>query len=314
MSIGIDIGGTKTSLGIFDCEGNLCTSKTIPTEVQRGADRIIAHIVEEIRLLEKHYAGKVVSSIGVAVAGQVERATGLVKFAPNLYWRNVALGQILQELFRRPVVVMNDVRAATWAEWTIGAGTGKKDIVCVFVGTGIGGGMISNGVLVEGAHNCTGEFGHMVIDYQGDLCTCGNIGCWETVAGGWGIVERFKKALAQESEKENRFHSRPDIITAKQIFEASEQGDLLAHECVEDLREALIAGCCSLVNSLNPECLILDGGIIAGAPWLIEAIEFGVRERALKSATEKLEIVRAQLAEKAVYIGAAALARHLGKV
>jgi len=246
------------------------------------------------------------------VAGQVDKVSGTVRFSPNLGWRNVPLQARLEEALGLPVVVNNDVRAATWGEWRHGAGQGVNDLVCLFVGTGIGGGIVSNGCLLEGCYNSAGELGHITIVASGRHCRCPNQGCLEAYAGGWAIAERAQEAVRADLKAGQTLVTLAggiQHISAATVSRAYTDGDSLARRLVEETAQYLAAGVVGIVNAFNPCLLILGGGVIQGLPEYVPLIERSVRANALETAVEQLRIVTAALGNKAGVIGAAALAR-----
>ena len=146
LTIGVDLGGTKVEMVLLDGSGSVVKSQRYATRSEDGPDRVVAGVAESATKLLRE-AGQPVHALGVGVAGQVEKDTGAVSFAPNLGWRNVPLRESLQEALDMPVAVANDVRAATWGEWQYGAGRGVNDLVCLFIGTGVGGGIVAPGYL-----------------------------------------------------------------------------------------------------------------------------------------------------------------------
>ena len=164
-----------------------------------------------------------------------------------------------------PTVVINDVRAATWAEWKYGAGKGVKDLVCIMIGTGIGGGIVNDGKLFIGSSNSAGELGHFPIQLNGPKCTCGNFGCLEALAAGWALAKHAKEAIRQNPNEETAIrelvNGNLEAITAREVIQAALQGDPLGVRIVEKAMEAIVAGCVGYVNALNPERLILAGGL-----------------------------------------------------
>jgi glucokinase len=256
--------------------------------------------------------------IGVGVAGQIEPTEGVVRFAPNLKWHNVPLQSDLSKAMQCPVVVTNDVRAITWGEWLHGAGQGCDDLICLFVGTGIGGGVVSGGRVLAGCRNTAGELGHITVDLHGPLCHCGNQGCLEALAGGWAIARRAKEAIRNDAAGAKALlgwaGGDTEAVTAKTVARAAHAGDPLAQELVDDVVHALTSGVVSLVNAFNPCRVVLGGGVIEGFPELVKRVDIGVRERALAAATTSLQIVSAQLDGDAGVVGAAALVmRSFGK-
>jgi glucokinase len=241
--------------------------------------------------------------------------TGVVHFAPNLRWENVPLRAELERALGLPVAVTNDVRAATWGEWRCGAGAGVADLVVLFVGTGIGGGVVSGGRMLVGHSNTAGEVGHTTVVANGRQCHCRNRGCLEAYAGGWAIGERAQQAAQADPAAGATLVALAgglDGITAGTVSAAYGRGDALARRLVEEVGAYLGAGAVSLVNAFNPARLVLGGGVIDGLPDLLPIIERDVREHALPTAVDGLEVVAAALGNQAPAIGAAALAREAG--
>jgi len=197
LTLGVDLGGTKVETSLVDITGHILASHRLPTQSEKGPDGVIADIIECVKNCLGE-ASKTAQALGVGMAGQIEKYTGIVRFAPNLGWHNIALRTMLEEALVLPVVVTNDVRAATYGEWLYGAGQGVDDLVCLFVGTGVGGGIISSGKLLEGCNNTAGELGHLTIITDGRQCHCRNRGCLEAYAGGWAIAERAQEAVRTE--------------------------------------------------------------------------------------------------------------------
>jgi glucokinase len=308
-AIGIDLGGTKIELAGVDSHGRVSDRERLPTNARDGRDSVMREVVEAVKKLRGR-TGSPPAGVGVGVAGQIDRE-GVVRFAPNLGWRNVPLRLELEEALGLQVLVLNDVRAAAWGEWLHGAGRGVDDLVCIFVGTGIGGGIVSGGRMLAGCSNTAGEIGHITIDLDGPPCHCGNRGCLEVMAGGRALGERARHAIRVGSGEGKRRLERAggsiDAVTARTVFRAAREGDPLARSLTEGLFRALVAGAISLVNAFNPCRLIFGGGMLQGMPGLLTAVEKGVRERALAPATSSLKVLRAALGEDSGVIGAAAL-------
>lgn len=313
-TIGVDLGGTKLDIGIVDSSGKIIDRRLIKTKAKESAQTVIQDIINVIEELRVKNSSGTVLSVGVGIAGQIDMQTGSVRFAPNLNWHEVPLQVELSHALKLPVYITNDVRAATWGEWWYGAGKGSKDILCLFIGTGIGGGIVSGGRMLVGCSNCAGEVGHMTIDINGPKCTCGNYGCFEALASGWAIARRAKEAIVRNPKGGeallNLVDGKVDELSAKHVFQLSHSGDPLAKSIVDEVTIDLIAGVANLVNAFNPELVIIGGGIINGHPEFIDAIRIGVPKRALKSAVEPLQIITPSLHADAGVIGAAAYARE----
>lgn len=310
LAIGVDLGGTKIEVGLVDASGIVKKHILMKTNVDAGPEDILGDVASAIKSLLSGLPQDEVIGVGVGIAGQIEKSSGKVLFAPNLFWKDVPLLATLSQLLKLPVAVTNDVRAATWGEWLYGAGCGCEDFVCLFVGTGIGSGIVSGGRMLEGGNNAAGEVGHITIDLGGPVCNCGNRGCFESIAGGRGIARRAKELIEQDSVAGKKLlqvvGKEITTITAKDVFEGNAKGEPLSMKIVGEVKDALIAGVASIVNAFNPSRLILGGSVIQYNPMLIEAIKKGVSSRALKAATDHLEIVEAKLKSQAGVIGAAA--------
>ncbi|MFZ0946357.1 MAG: ROK family protein [Syntrophobacteraceae bacterium] len=313
-AIGIDLGGSKIAFGTVDEEGRLLELLRYDTETHGGYSAVLTQVVKGVEQL-KGTSGISMSGIGIGVAGQVDPGTGAVVFAPNLDWHNVPLKAEVQKACAIPVVVTNDVRAALWGEWLFGAGRGCGDLVCIFIGTGIGGGIVCGGKVLEGCCNTAGEIGHMTVDLRGPLCNCGNRGCMEALAGGWAIARRAHASVKADPVFGGTIlrmaGGKVEDITARTLVQAFYAGDALATEIIDEVTDALAAGVAALANAFNPCRIILGGGIIEGMPEMVSRIDKGVRRRALSAATGCLVICASKLGNEAGVIGAAAFAlRH----
>lgn len=297
-AIGIDIGGTKTNIGCIDAAGNILRKIQIPTDTSEKFEDIIQEIATEIKLLSQGLNAP--QGIGVGIAGQIDAITGDVFFAPNLRWKNVPLKKQLEKSVQHPVRVINDVRAATLGEWLHGAGKGMNNLVCLFIGTGIGGGVVCEGQLLLGSNNSAAEVGHMTVDINGPKCSCGSYGCFEAIAGGWGIAKRAEEAHFQEE-------ALASPVTAKEVIEAFHQGNAIASQIIDNAKKAYIFGAKNLINVFNPERLIIGGGVYRGLPEILNWMKEGVRQQALPAASEKLTILPGVLGNDAGMVGAASL-------
>lgn len=307
------MGGTKIALAVVSESGAILSSHRHSTDTADSADQIVGVIASCIQTCLGDQAHQA-RAVGAGVAGQIRERDGVLLNGPNLPWRNVPLAAKLAKATGLPSTVVNDVRAAALGEWKFGAGRGERDLVCVFVGTGVGGGIVADGRLRAGATNTAGEVGHMTIVSDGRTCHCPNSGCLEAYVGGWAIAERARelaKARPNDSGRLREIAGSVEQITAETVALAYRGGDPLSREILEATVEYLSAGLVSLVNVLNPKLLILGGGVIDGLPSLVPATEALVRQRALAAAVGSLRVVRAGLGEDAGVVGAADRARAL---
>jgi glucokinase len=289
----------------------------MPTQIKTGAIAITKEIARTLQELQAKARPSISFQeipipVGFAVAGQVDNNAGIVHFAPNLVWRHFPLRQHLREFCEMPVSITNDVRAAAWGEWRYGAGRECPDAVYIFLGTGIGGAVVSTGRMLIGDSNAAGELGHIVIERRGPVCTCGNQGCFEALAGGWALARNLKEAVAANA-KEGAFllqsvQGHAEMLTAKHLFQGYELNDPLSVQLFNEFVETVAAAASGLVNVFNPKKLIFGGGIISGAPFVVPMIEIALKKRALPIAVKSLEVLSSSLGPEAGVIGAAAFA------
>ena len=314
ITLGVDLGGTKVNVALVDSDGQLVCSHKSLIHLSKNPEKVIENILAGVDVcLEK--TGHKAKAFGIGVAAQVN-FEGVVQGSPNLGWKNFPLKQELEKHLDLPVLVTNDVRAATWAEWRYGAGKGINDLAVVFVGTGIGGGVISGGQVLSGCSNSGGELGHMTLVYNGKKCRCPNLGCFEAYAGGWAIAERAQEAVQNMREKGQTLISlagRAEHISAATVAQAYHEGDLLSRLVVAETGRYLAAGIVSVVNAFNPCMVVLGGGVIEGIPELVQIVNDIVPTLALGSAVKNLKIVKASLGSNAGAIGAANLAQKLAQ-
>lgn len=308
--LGIDIGATKVLVGLVDPAGRLLAHSDRVVHGNRGLEDVLASVREGLGHLRARAPGAA-SAVGVAVAGQVDPASGSVLHAPNLRWRDVPLGRRLGEELGLPVRVENDVRAAAWGEWRHGAAVGASDLLALFVGTGVGGAIVAGGRFVRGAAHAAGEVGHSTLVAGGRACHCGNRGCLEAYVGGWAIAERAREAVREDAESGRRLLEAAggvEAITAATVASLARAGDPLAARLATETREYLASGAVGLVNALNPALLLLGGGLLEHWPELAEGVPAAVRERCQPPAARAVRVVGASLGHYAGLVGAAMLA------
>jgi len=312
VTLGVDLGGTKLNVGLVDANGRLLCAQKSLIHASKEPETVIADIQTAIDVC-RGKTGLKAEALGIGVAAQVDRK-GVVYGSPNLGWQKFPIKKKLEKQFGLPVAVTNDVRAATWGEWRFGSGRGVDDFAVLFVGTGVGGGVITGGNLLSGCTNSGGELGHITIVYDGRKCRCPNRGCLEAYAGGWAIAERAQEAVRTAPKEGQCLLSLAgcvEKVTAATVSRAYHEGDLLAQRLVEETGRYLATGVVSIVNAFNPCVLVLGGGVIEGIPELIRIVKDIVPTMALEASVEELKIVKAALGADAGVIGAAALAKDL---
>jgi glucokinase len=312
FTLGIDLGGTKIDTALVDYSGQIISSHYHLMNSSKDPDTTIAEIVNSVRICLKE-SGKSATALGLGVAGQIDKNNGIVRRSPNLPdWKDVPLKARLEESLQIPVVIDNDVRVITWGEWQHGSGKGVDDLVCLFIGTGVGGGIVSKGQLLEGCQNSAGELGHLTIVAAGRKCHCPNEGCLEAYVGGWAIAERAQDAVrANPDAGKYLIKLAGDIsdISAITVSQGYKNSDALSLRLVKDTAKYLAAGVVSIVNAFNPCLIIVGGGVLHGLPELIPLVDQRVRTFALQTALINLRITTGSMGNKAGVIGAAALAR-----
>ncbi len=310
--IGIDVGGTNVKIALVDGEGKIIYSNSVPTYAQMGYEYTVNNIKQAIRDLmkETNTDTKEIEGIGFDFPGQVDYKTGVVKLAPNIPgWVNVPIAQMIEEEFNIPTRIDNDVRCAALGELKFGAGKGCENFVCITVGTGIGSGLVINGQLVRGAANAAGEIGHIKLQMNGGpICGCGDTGCLEAFASGPSIVAMAQEYLkGGKSTKFREMAGADGEITPYIVAKAAEAGDPVAKRIFEIVGTYIGMGLVSVINLLNPEKVIIGGGVAAAGDLLLEPIRKTVKERAMVVAGNSVEIVPAQLGNSAGVIGASML-------
>ena len=248
--------------------------------------------------------------MGIGAPGPLNRKEGILLEAPNLGWRDFPLRDLISQGLRLPATLDNDANCATFGEWWMGAGRGSRILVGLTLGTGIGGGLVLDGEVHHGASDAAGEFGHMTIDSTGRKCKCGNYGCLEAYASGPNIAATGGRG----DRSRGRIHSRRslvdgdlDKITAATVYEGVVLGDAYSREVMKETAKFLGVGIANLVNALNPDAVVIAGGVTRAGEHLFVPLRKEVRRRAFRSAVEACRIVPAALPETAGVIGAAGI-------
>lgn len=312
LVLAIDLGATKVVSALVAEDGTVVRHSGRHLHANDGPDGVIDTLVRVARLsLDAHPVPP--EAVGIAVAAQVDPTTGTVVHAPNLRWRDVPLGPRVEKALGLPVRIVNDARAATIAEWRLGAGRDETELFCLILGTGVGGSAVSSGRLVEGGTAAAGEVGHLTIVSGGRPCHCPNRGCFEAYVGGWGIAERAQEAVHDLGGRGSPILDRAgalEKISARTVFDAAAAGDPLALRLVDETERYLADGAVSVVNAFNPRVLVIGGGLVAGHPQFVAVAARAVRSRCQPPAA-RASVVPARFGEEAPLIGAAMRAREL---
>ena len=314
--VGVDLGGTNIVVGVLPMEGGeVLATRTVPTEPARGAkyvvDRIISLVEESVAEVLAQSGGSRdnVAGVGIGSPGPLDRKTGTVINTPNLGWRNFPLRDLVSNGVNLPATLDNDANCATYGEWWLGAGRNVDSLVGVTLGTGIGGGIVINGQIFHGASDAAGEIGHTTIEANGRKCKCGNYGCLEAYASGPAIALRAVEGIESGAESllPALVDGKLDAITAATVYEAVVLGDPYANEVMRETAKILGAGIANIVNFVNPEMIVIAGGVTRAGDHLFVPLRAEVRRRSFKVAQEACQIVSAQLHGVAGVIGAAAV-------
>jgi glucokinase len=275
QAVGIDVGGTKIAAGRVDEDGSVLALETLPTPAD-DVDATIATVVRAARAVITPDVG----AVGIAAAGLVTWGSGELVFAPNLAWRQVPLTRLLTSELGLPIVADNDNTAAAWGEHLFGAGRGVDDLLLVGVGTGIGGGIVSGGRLFHGAHGFAAEIGHIVMDPAGPLCGCGNRGCWEQLASGQAVTRAGRAAVRDGADSTLVELTAGDAerVTGPMITRAARDGDRVSVAILADVGRWLGVGIGGLVNVLDPQMVVMAGGVSEAGDLVLEPARAAYRD------------------------------------
>ena len=313
--VGVDLGGTKILSGVFDHSLDCVGTAKLSTKSQRGVDNVIERIarcaqdaVDEADLTFKQVAG-----VGIGAPGSVDFDSGTVLFAPNLEgWKDISLKKDLEKLLGVPVFVENDCNISALGVYVAELKSKPRSMVGIFVGTGIGGGLVIDGELYSGFGHTAGEIGHMVLEISGPKCGCGNKGCFEALASRTAIFQQIKAGI-KDGQKTMLTEMLGDDLAdlrSGDLRKAIRRGDKFVDRVVEGAAEYIGIATANLVNVLNPEVVVLGGGVIeALADEMMSVIVETAKDYAMAGALKGVEIIASKLGDNAGITGAAVLAR-----
>ncbi|GLW10524.1 glucokinase [Microtetraspora sp. NBRC 13810] len=310
LTIGVDIGGTKVAAGVVDDDGTI-VGHTLRSTPAQHPDQVAATIGDVVKELAQ---GRDIEAVGLGAAGFIDETRSLVRFAPNLAWREEPLRKKVADLVGLPVVVENDANAMAWAEAKFGAGRGGSHVVCVTVGTGIGGGIVLDGRLYRGRWGMGAELGHMQVVRDGRPCGCARLGCWERYASGSALVQDTRELAAADPARGRIVlelaGGDPAGIGGEAVTEAARRGDEAALGAFDLLGEWLGRGLADLAALLDPGCFIIGGGVSRAADLFLDrARETFAAELTGHGHRPVADIRLAELGASAGLVGAADLAR-----
>ncbi len=291
-------------------DGSIVHSIKKKTKKEKGPDKIVIKVTDGVKELlgETNINVKDVSSIGIAAAGQINRENGIIIGAPNLECYDLNIKEIMQNEFNLPVFLANDVEAAAIGEMKFGAGKGTDDFVCVFVGTGVGSCIVKNGKIIRGATGTAGEIGHIVVDVNGRPCACGSNGCLEAYASRSAIEKRIEGELKKGRHSVIlNYLEEGKSITSGMIQKSIDLQDELVKDCVEEASLYLSSGLASIINLINPELIILGGGLIEAVDYFYQETIKDAKLKSLSVPSAKIEFKKAALGDFSGITGAAYL-------
>lgn len=296
-AVGIDIGGTKTAIALADKTGVVLEKDVIPTDTSISPEKMIEVMMDHVdELLARcHKTIDDIDGIGIGVPGPIDLTKGEVAYAPNLpNWSNTPIVPIFSKRFSTRIVLANDANAAALGEKWLGAAKNSNHFIYMTISTGIGGGFFTDGKLFNGSKGNAAEVGHMVIEYGGPVCGCGQKGCFEAVASGTAIAKHGSAIMGR-------------TLTTKEVFDLYKNGDPKMVPYVEDVFTKIGTGVTNLINLLEPEMVVLGGGVTNVGEPLFAAVTKYVRENAISNSGKQTRIVPSELSQDTGVMGAAAL-------
>lgn len=312
--IGVDLGGTNIKIGCFDPELKLIGKTSVATKADMGPEAVVERMGEAIeKLLSDCELSKAdITAAGIGTPGPAKYKEGVIIRSTNMpEFVNVPIRQMLSErIGGKPVVFENDANVACWGEYAVGAGKGAENMVFFTLGTGIGGGIINQGKLLDGSGDNAAELGHIIIHPGGRSCNCGQKGCVEAYASASATARRVTEAVESGAKSSLKtVLEEKGEITCKDVYEHLSAGDKLAAQITEETAESLAILCINVLHTTEPKRIVFAGGMIAAGDVLLERIRYYFEEHIWTLKKESVEICFATLGEDAGIIGAAALAK-----
>jgi len=313
--VGVDLGGTTTKLAFITMDGEIVHKWEIPTDNTNEGKNITTNIANAIdeKLKEHDQTKDNLLGIGMGAPGPVNYEKGILLNVVNLGWpNNYPLKNSLETATSLPAAIENDANCAALGEMWMGAGNGAKDLVCVTLGTGVGGGVIAGGKVVQGINGAAGEIGHITaIPFDGAQCNCGKTGCLETVASATGIVRLARMELAKGIQSElTAKMDENNTITAKDVFDAARNNDRLAQTVLNEVSFHLGFALASIANTLNPEKIVLGGGVSKAGDILLNPVISNFEKFAFSAVRDSTKLALATLGNDAGVLGAAWLIKN----
>jgi len=281
-AIGVDVGGTNIKLCAVNEKGRVLKETSLPTQSGEGPEHLVARVAEVIGAWKD-----VRGPVGLGLAGDVDPDRGTLRFTPNLRgWAGFPFQKTLSRKLRRPVIVENDANCAVWGGYVVELKRKATNVVGVTLGTGVGGGLVVQGKLYHGATGSAGEIGHTKVADPGEKCNCGNEGCLEAYAGNYGIVRTARRLMSKDPDNGRVLQElcpNMDLLTPKHLTEAAERGDGVAHRVWQHTGRMLAIGLSNLVLVLNPDTLLILGGVSQAGRWLLDPIRDGLSKQPFRT-------------------------------
>lgn len=305
-AVAIDLGGTNMKGAVVNEEGHILLKDEVPTLAEKGAADVLHRMQRFIRDLASQtgFAIAQLAGVGIGIPGFIDDATGVAVEVINMGWKNVSVRPVLSKVLGLPVYMDNDANVAALGEAWTGGGRGRKIALCVTLGTGVGGGIVIDGRILRGMNTMAGEIGHIVLEPGGAPCNCGLHGCLETISSATGVVRLAREALAAGVAS----GMRAEGLTAEDVWDAAGVGDEAANRAVAHAIEALGRGLAIGANILNPEVIVVGGGMSKAGDALFVPLRAAFSRYVLKRVGEAVTIEPATLGNDAGVVGAARLA------
>lgn len=303
VSIGVDLGGTNIKFGLVTQDGKILKRLSIPTQAKQGPKSVVARIIKCINCLKQSRVQ--LQAVGIGSAGVIDHHQGIIHYSPNLSgWNEIPLKKWIEKEIKIPVVVGNDVNAFVLGEYCFGAAKSNNSVFGITLGTGVGGGIIDNGKLLLGINHAAGEIGHTSINAFGPKCKCGNLGCLERYVGAEYIVQRYLRQIPALRKADKK-------ITPEIIARIAKRGDRLAKAIIKETGNYVGVGLANVVSLIDPEIIVIGGGVSGFGKPLLDSIRKTVSERIMKFPGRKLKIVRSKLKDDAAILGASQFEKFL---
>jgi glucokinase len=308
ISVGIDIGGTNTAFGIVDKNKNILYKNSIPTDAAGGPESFISRLRSALsEKINGQFSKYILEGIGVAAPG-ANNVTGSLESAANIRWGKINIAAALSEIFNVPASIINDANAAALGEKYFGIAKGMKHFVVLTIGTGLGSGIVANGHIVYGENGFAGEFGHVIMKPGGRLCGCGRRGCLEAYVSASGVCKTAFELLSESSEKSELRNTSVGNITTEKLYGLAAAGDVIAKKAFEETGKILGLAISNITVTLDPEAVILAGGVMKSGNMLMDPVKKSFNETYLKLSENKTKIMVSKFTEgEGAFLGASCL-------